>query len=156
MNEHAAIIAEPVQLRGPSTRRWDIDNAILAFLESGPKTASRLFIELNPGLRRRWGQTVRGWKRRPVNVKVDYRALKRHLGYLQRDGLIDAWPELKILHHDRGAVAWDVKYYHLQALHPSPLPSPTLLQSLQSTSAIHNPFRGEEGMLRYIRWLRDP
>ena len=80
----------------------------------------------------------------------------RHLGYLQRDGLIEARPQLKILHHDRGTASWNVKYYRLQRIQGPPTPPPTHPPLLIQVKEIHNPFHGEEGMLRFARWLRDP
>jgi len=143
--------------RRPSpTRRWDIDNAILTLLESGPKTTCRLYRLLNPGMRRALVLTARGWKYKPVNVKVDKRVLKRHLGYLIRDSIAAVKTQLKILHHNRGMVSWNVKYYMLQGERGSPPPPGSPLCRPIPFKEIHNPFPGEEGQLRFIRWLRDP
>lgn len=79
----------------------------------------------------------------------------RHLGYLIRDGLIAVHPQLKVLHHDKGLVGWNVKYYLLREQSLSSTPSPSPLAGVKAVSEIHNPFNGEQGMLRYMRWLRD-
>lgn len=155
MKEHTAILAKPTQLRRSSTRRWDIDLAILALLKSGPRTASRLYRELNPQTKPGWILTARGWKHRLLNITVDNRVLMRHLKYLIRDGLIAVQPQLKVLHHDKGLVGWNVKYYLLREQNLSSTPSPSPLAGVKAVSEIHNPFNGEEGMLRYMRWLRD-
>ena len=149
-------MAKPVQLRRSSTRRWDIDLAILHLLKSGPKTASRLFRLLNPSAKPGWILTRRGWKHRLLNVTVDKRVLMRHLGYLMRDGLVAARSQVKILHHDKGLAGWNVRYYLLRKPGLSPPPSRSPLRVVKTVSEIHNPFNGEEGALRYVRWLRDP
>jgi hypothetical protein len=137
-------------------RRWDIDRAILALLEPGPRTASKLYRELNTGIRRQWVLTARGWRLRLVNVKVDNRTLMHHLRYLQRDGQVTCETCLKVLHHDRGAVLWCVKYFRrakAQGTAPPPHEGPIRPELRKE---IHNPFKGEEGQLSFIRWLRDP
>lgn len=149
-------MAKPVQLRRSSTRRWDIDHAILTLLKSGSKTISGLFRLLNPEAKRRWVHTARGWKHRFVNVTVDMRVLTRHLGYLMRDGLVTVQPQVKVLHRDMGGVCWLKKYYSLTAEEGSATPSLSPPRVVKNVSEIHNPFHGEEGALRYLRWLRDP
>jgi hypothetical protein len=137
-------------------RRWDIDEAILDHLKSGPRTASGLFRELNKGMHHRAILTARGWKRSQTNVKVDNRTLMHHLRYLQRDGLIADQPVLKVLHHDRREVLWRVKYFRrakAQGTAPPPHEGPIRPELRKE---IHNPFKGEEGQLSFIRWLRDP
>ena len=149
-------MAKPTQLRRSSTRRWDIDLAILALLKSGPKTASRLYRLLNPSAKPGWILTARGWKHRLLNVTVDKRVLMRHLGYLTRDGLVACSHRVKVLYRDRGGTCWLTKYYSLQAQEGGATPSSSPLRVVKTVSEIHNPFNGEEGALRYLRWLRDP
>lgn len=139
-----------------STRRWDIDSAILSFLESGPRTASRLFTFLNSRTWRARAPPESSPEIGARGARVDKRALMRHLGYLQRDGLIAVQPELRVLHHDRTMVVWNVKYYRLAGQWDIPPPPRTPLQGLQVVKEIHNPLKGEEGMIRFTRWLRDP
>ena len=156
MAENATYITEPTRLRGPSNRRRDIDNAILALLKSGPKTISGLFRLLNPDAKRMWVHTARGWKHRFINVTVDMRVLTRHLKYLMRDGLVKVQSQVKVLHRDMGETCWLKKYYSLAAREDSATPSPSPPKLVKKISEIHNPFHGEEGALRYVRWLRDP
>ena len=111
---------------------------------------------LNPSLKRGWILTARGWKHRLLNVTVDYRVLMRHLRYLIREGLVTAQPQVKVLRRDRGATCWLTKYYSLKTREDSATPSPSPPRVVKKTSEIHNPFHGEEGTLRYVRWLRDP
>lgn len=145
-------VPKPVQ-RFVKTRRYDIDAEILKLLESRPRTASNLFRRLNPGMRKIVVELGGGWKSKRVNVKVDKRTLKRHLGYLERDGTITHEECLKVLKHERGIMAWLVKYYRLRDLKDTYTPPGALSPRKNRISVIHNPFYGEEGALRFIRWL---
>jgi hypothetical protein len=125
MTEGAICLAEPTQRRRSSTRRWDIDQAILNLLKSSPKTASKLRTEIRVGIKHHTSETAPIWKTYPMQIQIHGRSLAKHLGYLQRDGLIACESCLKVLHHDRGAVYWLTKYYTLQSLQPTPTPLPT-------------------------------
>lgn len=178
MAAHATILAKPTQRRQPSTRReamstatclppecipgltphrrYDIDQAILRQLNPHPKTAHRLWRDLNPHIRRTWRCTPQGWKNLWLNVAIDYRTLMRHVGYLRRDGLITQASQLKILVRDDSQTAWLVKYYFLKNRDHSSTPPSTPPEILKPVAVIHNPFYGPEGATRFMRWLAEP
>jgi len=156
MTEPAAPEAGGPQRPGSQARRWDISHAILALLKSGPKTLSMLYRRLNPGLPKgvlRWAGSRGPRSARP---RVDKRTIRRHLGYLRRDGLVASELWLKVLRRDRDIYTWRVTYYHRADLQDPAPPGGASPGPAGRVSEIHNPLPGEEGALRFIRWLRDP
>jgi hypothetical protein len=137
-------------------RRYDIDQAILRQLNPDPKTAHGLWRDLNPHMWSGWIYTSKGPKRVRLHVAVDYRTLKRHLRYLERDGLIDSAIQLKVLKRASSETAWSVRYYHLRRQGGGPPPPSAPQSRLKPTSTIHNPFHGASGARQFIEWLANP
>lgn len=138
------------------TRRWDIDVAILEALDSGSRTLSQLYRTMNPGVPRTILRSGGSGRPRALRPRVDKRTIKRHLRHLQRDGHVQAHPQVKVLRRDIGAVTWRINYYRRTPTRDHPPPGGAPLSSLKPVAEIHNPFHGPEGQLRFIRWLRDP
>lgn len=100
-----------------SSRRLDIDEAILWLLEHGPRTKWCLFNDLRSLCSMPEESLESEMKPRLVSATIDKRTVKRHLGYLIRDGLVSMFTQTKVLIRGCSETTWFVKYY--QAVHAS-------------------------------------
>lgn len=155
MSDTIRALRENTHQKGGKPRRWDLTERVYNLLESGPKTLSKLYRLLNPGvpniiLRRAGSRGMRTGK--PM---VDKRIVKAQIEFLMRKNLVAVTVRVKVLHHDIGSYAFTVKYYYRTDLEGSPTPCGRIVSPEKLFQHIHNPFNGEEGMLRYMRWLRD-
>lgn len=139
-------------------RKWNIkiDEAILKALNPKPKTLSCLYRELNQGFS---ANALRGGREYEIlfgKKKVDKRTIKRHLEHLIREGKIYFVEQEKTIIWDLKAFSWKVKYYFTPEIgFPKPSEDFSFYPTLKRTY-IHNPFIGEAGMLKFIRWLSKP
>lgn len=139
-----------------SVRRWDIDDAILASLQEQLKTASRLFRDLNPGIRSQKHAKHKGVNNRLKGITLDGRQILGHLKWLERHGYIGRFRQLKVLEGRREIARWTVTYYYIieQILpmgcgvwYPDTLPTTAFIRTNENHP---------ETCLEFTTWLRDP
>ncbi len=152
--ELTPVPSPPVKRR--STRRWDIDLAIIAALQDEPKTASGLYRDLNPEMKRVWLEFPEGIRKCKVNAVVDHRTLWQHLVRLVRDKVIMKARQRKTCVGMKDIASWHVTYYAL--------PSQFLLSGsgvgavveLPSMMFVLTSSNGAASALEFDDWLRLP
>ena len=93
---------------------------------------------------------------RLVSATIDKRTVKRHLGYLVRDGLVSVFTQTKVLIRGFSETTWSVKYY--QAVHapnPAPPPGAPIFYIMTPNKALSLDNRIEDAR-SFNYWLSEP